>query len=465
MVPLSLLVVASSSAFAACSSEEANTLNPSPTPDAAPPVVDAGDAGVDSSVPVGPECTLADIPVGTGTKFCDLPGTDSPDVEVPPEFCVREFTPAGTPVLEARVLKFAPNGDLFVTAPSMTTIGGAGSGRGVIAVLPDDDGDGRADSVIDYAGPWPNTGTTVCATVETDPNALPCVHGLLFSGGYVYFSRSDEVRRWPYVTGDRKAPVVQSELVAKLGHENIPDVRWAHTLEEKKDGNLLVSRGRTDTDSCSEEQMTRGAVFSLNVNGTASTPALPLTPELVADGFRNPMYLRCSPASCGECYASELSGDNWDSIGGREKLALLEKGAHWGYPCCVGLNELNTLPGVGATSANCANVGKELQSIVLHDTNFGLDFDRGGFPEPYRHGLFVALHGVFTSFGGTGIVYLATDKRSLRPATEPKMFAKGFAPNGRATDVVFAPDGRLFVADDTAGKIYWIAPRTLAKPK
>lgn len=445
---------------AACSNEESPAL----------PRRDAGtsDASVDAPVDVDagpdvPTCTTTDIPAGTGAKFCDLPGTDAPEIEVPPEFCVREFTPAATPVGEARVLRFAPNGDLFVSAPSMTTVGGASMGRGVIAVLPDDDGDGRADAVLDYAGPTPSTGTTLCSNLETDANALACVHGLLFSGGYLYFTRSDEVRRWPYAAGSRKAPVGDSELVAKLGGAGISDVRWTHTLEEKKDGSILVSRGRGDTDSCSEEQMTRGAIFSLDVAGTASTPALPLTPELVADGFRNPMYLRCSPSSCGDCYASELSGDNWDSIGGREKLALLEKGAHWGYPCCVGLDLPNTIPMGGAGSANCATIGRELVAIKLHDTNFGLDFDRGGFPPPYRHALFVALHGVFTSFDGTGIVYLAADPKSLRPTTEPKLFAKGFAPNGRATDVVFAPDGRLFVADDTSGKVYWIAPRTLAK--
>lgn len=68
-----------------------------------------------------------------------------------------------------------------------------------------------------------------------------------------------------------------------------------------------------------------------------------------------------------------------------------------------------------------------------------------------------------TSFGGTGVVWLKTDARSLRPTGEPTMFVKGFGkPNGRATDVVFAPDGRMFIADDTTGKIYWVAPRTLA---
>ncbi len=422
----------------------------------APDVSTATDAGADAGPP---ECTIADLPPGTGTKFCDLPGSDATELQVPPEFCVREFTT--TPVREARVLRFAPNGDLFVAAPSTPTVGGATDGPGAIVVLPDDDHDGRADAVLTYAGPFASDGRT-CADLETEAANIACVHGLLFSDGYLYFTRSNEVRRVPYAAGDRAAPSAPSELVAKLGGTTIPDVRWTHTLERAKDGSIYVSRGRGDSSECSAEEMTRGAVFALHVE---TKPALPLVPELVADGFRNPMYLRCSPSSCGDCYASELSGDNWDGIGGREKLALLEKkGESWGYPCCVGLDE--PVPGSGAGSTGgCGSVGRELVAIPLHDTNFGLDFDRGGFPAPYRHGVFVALHGVFTSFGGTGVIWLETDPRTLRPTGKPQMFVKGFVPDGRATDVAFAPDGRLFIADDTTGKIYWVAPRTLAAPK
>ena len=36
------------------------------------------------------------------------------------------------PVTEARVMRFAPNGDLFVAAPSMLTPGGANGGAGAI---------------------------------------------------------------------------------------------------------------------------------------------------------------------------------------------------------------------------------------------------------------------------------------------------------------------------------------------
>jgi glucose/arabinose dehydrogenase len=445
--------VAFSLAVLACGASDDVPLSNAPdgsSSDVAPRV----DAATDAAEPT--PCTIVDIPVGQGEAFCDLPGADATDVQVPPEFCVREFTT--TPVPEARVLKFAPNGDLFVAAPSMATVGGATGGPGAIVVLPDDDGDGRADGVLTYAGPSPGDGRPCGALEAEDPENLACVHGLLFSGTHVYFTRSDEVRRFPYSPGDRAA-TAPSELVATLGGTAVPDVRWTHTLEQVKDGSLYVSRGRGDSSACSLEEMSRGAVFALHVEGD---PPLPVVPELVADGLRNPMYLRCSPSSCGDCYASELTGDDWGGVGGREKLALLgKKGESWGYPCCI----TQGIPHPESGPHNCANVGREIVAIPLHDTNFGLDFDRGGFPEPYRHGVFIALHGVFTSFGGTGVIWLPTDPVTLRPTGEPQKFARGFVPDGRATDVVFAPDGRLFIADDTSGKIYWVAPRTLRAPR
>lgn len=453
------LVTTVAAAVTACGSDEevpaAPTTDAGPSAEASAPA-DGGDAAATS-------CTAVDIPEGKGAPFCDLPGTDTPDLVVPPGFCVREFTTNADggqpPVGEARVLRFAPNGDLFVAAPSMATVGGSTGGPGAVVVLPDDDKDGKADAVVTFAGPSVSDGRTCAALEAESPASLACVHGLHFQDGYLYFTRSDDVRRWPYQPGQRKAPAGAGELVATLGVPSIPDARWTHTLEGRKDGSILVSRGRSDSSACSAEEMTRGAVFALHVAGA---PKLPLVPDLVADGFRNPMYLRCAPNSCGECYASELSGDDWDGVGGREKLSLLgQPGESWGYPCCVGRDEPH--PGAGATS--CANVGKELVAIPLHDTNFGLDFDRGGFPAPYRHGLFVALHGVFTSFGGTGVVWLGADPVTLRPTGKAELFIRGFGkPNGRATDAVFAPDGRLFVADDTLGKIYWVAPRTLKRP-
>jgi len=34
----------------------------------------------------------------------------------------------------------------------------------------------------------------------------------------------------------------------------------------------------------------------------------------------------------------------------------------------------------------------------------------------------------------------------------------------RPSEVAFAPDGRMFFADDQGGGVYWIAPLVLARP-
>jgi glucose/arabinose dehydrogenase len=442
------LVALAGAAFLGCSRGEAAQPSPPPipaVPDAASPHADAG-AEPTTCVPV-------DVSPGMGTKFCELPGVDTPALVVPPEFCAREFTT--TPIIEARVLRFAPNGDLFVAAPSMQTVGGAAGGPGSIVVLPDDDHDGRADAVIDFAGRF-LAGNGGCDPLEVDPASLACVHGLAFVGNYVYFTRSNEVRRLPYVQGMRVS-TEPSELVAKLGGGTTPPMRWTHTLELGADGTLYVSRGRFDSSECSADERKKGAVLALPLERP-----LPLTAEIAAEGFRNPMYLRCAPNSCGDCYANELSGDSWDREKGREKLAPFGKKVEsWGFPCCVS-------KGVASPSwqsQDCTYAATEVVAIPLHDTPFGLDFERGVFPAPYQHGIFSALHGVFTSFGGTGVVWMKTDPASLRPTGEIKMFASGFPPRARATDVAFAPDGRMFVGDDTTGKIFWVAPRTLSAPK
>ncbi|MBC7018329.1 hypothetical protein, partial [Salmonella enterica] len=73
--------------------------------------------------------------------------------------------------------------------------------------------------------------------LESDPKNVSCVHGIVFSGGYLYFTRSDEVRRVPYKAGDRTAPAATSELVATLGGAAMIDagsgydIRWTHGLE------------------------------------------------------------------------------------------------------------------------------------------------------------------------------------------------------------------------------------------
>ncbi|MBK6531823.1 MAG: hypothetical protein IPF99_20100 [Deltaproteobacteria bacterium] len=207
-------------------------------------------------------------------------------------FCVRRFAGIAAP----RVLAFAPNGDLFVASPGIRTPGLAPPGTGQIVVLSDDDHDGVAE-VSEFAG------------------GLSDVHGLLFTDGWLYFTRTAGVFRTPYASGQRRIGSAAPEQVASLAGLS-PAARWTHTLARAADGTIYVSQGQYQSYTCPATPR-EGAVFRLQPGSMA--------PVVVASGLRNPLYLRCDPSGA-ECYAAELSDDSvGPSTGtrGREKLVRL----------------------------------------------------------------------------------------------------------------------------------------------
>jgi glucose/arabinose dehydrogenase len=110
----------------------------------------------------------------------------------------------------------------------------------------------------------------------------------------------------------------------------------------------------------------------------------------------------------------------------------------------------------------------------LFDTPFGVDWERGVWPAPYQNVLCVGKHGSFyssPSWLGAGVFCAPTDPSTHLPNAPFQIFVDGFGSQHmstgqlfRAADVAFAPDGRLFVSDDIANEIYWVAPESLARP-
>lgn len=383
----------------------ADTMDTGNAADARPDSVDAADAPEDA--PLGP-------------PWCSL-GADVPGALVPPEFCVRRY--AG--IDSARVLAFAPNGDLFVAAPSRDAAGGAVGVLGAIMVLSDDDRDGVAE-------------------VHRFAEGIPDVHGLAIGGGYVYWTTQTDVFRTPYAPGQRAASGPRESLGAPPSFGT--GGRWTHGLARSVGGVLFASRG--EYSSC-------GTPGSGEIDQVAPGPF-----TQISTGFRNPMYLRCHFRD-ELCMASELGEDV--TPGAREKLLVIRPGTNYGYPCCFTTNAPSR-----ADAGSCASVVAEEESMPVGDTPFGLDWERGLWPSPWRDGLFVALHGSFytsPAWQGAGVVFYATDPSTHVPRGERTLFLGGFGPGGspleRPADVAFAPDGRMFVADDHGDAVYWIAPTTL----
>jgi glucose/arabinose dehydrogenase len=416
---------------------------------------------VDARPPPGTFCSLPGSWVSTATGPEVIPDPSHPFTDLswltlPQGFCAHYF---GT-VQMTRQLRFAPGGDLFVASPTAGTTGGSNNGIAGIAILPDDNHDGYADSVITYL------------------SGLPATQGLMFTGGYFYYQGDPQngdaapdhasILRVPFQAHDRK-PSGAPELVTTITLRQAPE-HWPKVMDIAMDGTIYITNGSSQGEVCGPNNPPWGTILRLEVDGSA-TP--------VARGFRNPIALRCE-TNHNVCLAAELALDYSGPQGGREKVVPVHDGDDWGYPCCATKDTPFTgvLHPDGAVPV-CSGVAPESEGFIIGETPFGIDFEPGNWPAPWTSRAFVTLHGEVTVWHGSRIVAVALDPTTGLPRNAADLdggfdmqaaidFAKGWddgrRDHGRPAPVTFAPDGRLFLGDDYAGKVVWIAPVGLKGP-
>jgi glucose/arabinose dehydrogenase len=411
----------------------------------APPPLDApfgfDVSGVDASI--AHPCNLPGSIQFTATGVVVVPGgtagADLSYLRVPTGFCVHYYGSVGN----VRQLRFAPGGELFVSSPTTSTTGGGMGGMSSIAVLPDDDHDGVADSVLTFL------------------DSLPSTQGLLFAGGFLYYQDATRIMRVPYAVGDR-APSGPSQEVAditiysSIGH-------WPKTLDVADDGTMYVGNGGDQDTLCDPAHPFQGGI--LRLDGTpGGTP--------VAKGFRNPIAVRCARGH-GRCFAIELGKDSSQAPDfGREKIVPIRQGDDWGFPCCATQNTpyANVMP-----TPDCSTVAAETESFYIGNTPFGIDFEPGAWPAPWTGAAFVSLHGAYGLWTGARVIAIAMDPATglMLPGSDLggndtgslADFATGWDDarhdHGRPAPVAFTGDGRLFLGNDNDGTIVWIAPLSL----
>jgi glucose/arabinose dehydrogenase len=391
---------------------------------------------------------------------CSLPGsiqyTDSgrlvvdgltqgaPDLSflhLPTGFCLHYYATVGN----ARQLRFAPGGELFVASPAMVTTGGGPDGRSAILILPDDDNDGVADAPITFL------------------SNLPATQGLLFSGKLFYYQDGTAIRSLPYAANQRATTDTPS-LVANITIYN-DSLHWPKTLDQADDGSIYVGNGGDQGELCDPAHPFHGGV--LRLDGTDGGAP-------VAQGMRNPINVRCWHGHS-TCFALELAKDYSAAEGGREKLIPIRDGDDWGFPCCATHNLPYEDVQPSTPVPDCSAVTPDNASFVIGDTPFGIDFEANKWPAPWTGDAFVSTHGAAGSWAGARIVAIAMDPSTGLPtpstdrngSNEGGMvdFATGWSggnrAGGRPAAVTFASDGRLFLANDNSGVIVWIAPMSL----
>jgi glucose/arabinose dehydrogenase len=417
-----------------------------------------GDSGaVDATAPPSPGsfCALPGSVVWSAAGSSVVPGGDAstPDLSwltVPAGFCVHYFATLG----DVRQMRFAPGGDLFATSPTTATAGGnSPAGLAMIAVLPDDDGDGVADSTLPYM------------------SNLPSTQGFMFANDALYYQDGPVIHSVAFQPGDR-APSAQPQVVTTITAPQ-DELHWTKVMDIAQDGTIYITNGGSQEDECLSTDPTLGSIWALADGGTTT---------LVAKGFRNPIAMRCE-ADHDVCLAVELALDYSMFHYGREKIVPVRAGDNWGFPCCATAD----LPYEGViyhdtgAAPDCSGVTAETDSFVIGQTPFGLDFETGKWPAPWTGRVFVTLHGASGSWLGAQVVAASIDPDGGMPLPASDLdldggptptsllpFATGWddgkQDHGRPAPIAFAPDGRVFVGDDYNGVIVWMAPIGLARP-
>jgi glucose/arabinose dehydrogenase len=360
---------------------------------------------------------------------------------LPAGFCAHYFAI----VPNARQLRFAPSGELFVASPTKGTTGGGPGGLAAVVLLADDNLDGVGDGVVTFL---PNMATT---------------QGLLFYAGHFYYqdgSNPQVIDRMPYQYGDR-APRTPVDQVADITVWT-SNLHWPKTLDVADDGTIYVGNGSDQNQVCAPGNPFEGGILKIDPAPGGANP----NGVQVAKGFRNPINVRCLKGH-DTCFALELSKDYSAVEGGREKMVPIHGGDDWGFPCCATTNVPYSSSPAGT---DCSGVTPDTDSFLIGDTPFGVDFEPGNWPSPWRGSAFVVTHGNASNWVGARMVAIPMNAATGLPLASNDIdgsdvgmsdFATGWddgkQDHGRPAAVTFSADGRLFVANDNDGTIFWIA--------
>jgi glucose/arabinose dehydrogenase len=293
----------------------------------------------------------------------------------------------------------------------------------------------------------------------------------------IYVATHHHVWAIPY-HGERKAPQIRRIADVRQGPvapgtdgdiHRTTSVAYAAGRVYAAAGSSCDATMDNGKNPCTEVDPTRAAVSVMGPDGSDFTQR--------AKRIRNAIALAVNPAT----------GSLWVGGAGQDRLPfghpyeyLDDLSAHpgdadYGWPEC---EENHHVYWPGYT---CTDAVEPLVELPAYSTIIGATFypDRESgpyaFPQRYRGGLFVAVHGSWHVKDGCSaepprVVFVAMngDRPAKRvdwndPTTQWSDFLTGFqsgctAHIGRPTGIAVGPKGSLFLGDDDAGSVYRVRP-------
>jgi glucose/arabinose dehydrogenase len=349
-----------------------------------------------------------------------------------------------------RVIRFAPNGDMFVA-------------------------NSKADEVRVYRM---TEGTAKPAQSEIFAAGLHKPYGIAFyppgpEPKWIYIANSHSVVRFAYKMGDLKASGEAQIIV-----DHIPEVdHWTRDIAFSPDGKTLYLSVGSGSNVALDmlPQPPRGGLEAWNKNhpvgaawGAEEGRADVLTfdpagrnEKIFATGLRNCSGLTIQPAT----------GHLWCVVNERDELGdnvpfeyatEVREGHFYGWPWYyIGDHEDPRHKGARKDLAGKVTVPDVL--IQAHSAPLGIAFYEGvDFPAEYKGDAFVTLHGSWNRGKRTGYKVVRLLFEGSKPTGVYEDFMTGFVLSdaevwGRPVGVAVGKDGSLFVSDDGSGTIWRIA--------
>ena len=353
--------------------------------------------------------------------------------QAPEGFEVTEFA---TGLEEPRVIRRAPNGDLFL----------AESRANRVRVLRDADGDGKPEVNQVFATGLKRPFGVAFYPVGSEPE-------------FVYIGNTDSVVRFPYKNDDIKASGPAETIVSDIpsGSESVGGGgHWTRDVEFSPDGKTLyVAVGSRSNVNDDKRENRRAVILAFDADGKNE--------RVFASGIRNPVGLAIHP----------VTGQLWTSVNERDGLGdnlvpdyitHVEEGGFYGWPWYyIGPNQDPRHAGKHPELKDKSIVPDVL--LQSHMASLDLTFyDGEQFPSAYRNDAFAAEHGSWNRARRTGYKVIRVPVRDGKATGEYEDFLVGFVTKdgnvwGRPVGVAVAKDGALMVTDDASGTVWRVAYR------
>ena len=276
-------------------------------------------------------------------------------------------------------------------------------------------------------------------------------YGLAFYKNWLYVAEASAVKRYPYNADTRTAG--DAEMIISL-HKYAGGHSTRSILFDHNNDKLYLTVGSGSNVDAGEPPI-RASISRYNPDGTGF--------ELFATGIRNAVGLRWYPGTQDLWITSHERDDLGDDLV-PDYLTKVTPGGFYGWPYAyIGPHEdprhKDKAPEL---------VKKTLYPSVLlgsHAGSLDLLFYTGDqFPEKYRGGAFVALHGSWNRSKRTGYKIVFIPYKDGKPLSGPEDFLTGWmlSPDrpevwGRPVGLLQMPDGSLLISDDGAGKIWRVS--------